>query len=274
MLEMFSLMIVVNIICVILMLMVTKEIPFAASADSDEADGSPRQSVCGQAFGVFRSMARVPKFLLQLVAVQTLVWVGLAMWNKNGSLWFGESLANGNASAAARTTDKMNYDHGIAAYSTAGIYQSVFQIVASLMLIVIVYSPRVSLRFLYASCLFVGACVSVLAFWTQQIPDAQDLSVMEKLSETAANIVPFGIVVMASKRAELNGETISTALCMAYLNCACTLGQFLQMALTSLFLAAMPDSQAFPSLFLLGGIFLAFACFSVVLLKDVFAQTM
>merc|ERR1712050_556034 len=143
------------------------------------------------------------------------------------------------ASAAAGTKDKMNYDHGIAAYSTAGIYQSVFQIVASLILIFIVYRPRISLRFLYASCLFV--CVCVLAFWTQQIPDAQYLSVMEKLSETAANIVPFGIVVMASKRAELNGETISTALCMAYLNCSCTLGQFLQMALTSLFLAAMPD---------------------------------
>merc|ERR1712032_292050 len=249
-------------------------VPFVASAHSEDADETTRPSVCGQVFGVFRSMAQIPNFLLKLVAVQTLVWIGLAMWNKNGSLWFGESLAGGDASAAAGTVEKINYDHGIAAYSTAGIYQSVFQIVAALTLTFIVYRPRVSLRFLYASCLFIGAVVSVLAFWTHQIPDAQYLSVMEKLSETAANVVPFGIVVMASKRAELNGETVSTALCMAYLNCACTLGQFLQMALTSLFLAAMPDSQAFPSLFLLGGIFLGIACFSVVLLKDVFAQTM
>merc|ERR1711920_444985 len=40
MLEMFSLMIAVNIICVILMLMVTKEVPFVASAHNEEADES------------------------------------------------------------------------------------------------------------------------------------------------------------------------------------------------------------------------------------------
>merc|ERR1712137_1103866 len=167
--------------------------------------------------------------------------IGLSMWNKNASLWFGETLFGGDGTASAGTPDKIAFDHGIAAFSVAGIYQSVFQIAASLALMVIVSKPSVSLRWLYTFCLLVGAFASVWVYRPIDVYVAQAFSVVEKLSEVASFIVPFALVVLASKKAEQTGETLSTALCMAYLNCSCTLGQFVQMALTSLFCALLPE---------------------------------
>merc|ERR1712032_1725487 len=178
---------------------------------------------------------------IHLSLVQTLVWIGLSMWNKNASLWFGETLFGGDGTAAAGTPDKIAFDHGIAAFSVAGIYQSVFQIVASLALMVIVSKPGVSLRLLYVFCLLVGTLASIWVYQPIDVSVAQAVSVVEKLSEVASFIVPFALVVLASKKAEQTGETVSTALCMAYLNCSCTLGQFVQMALTSLFCVFLPD---------------------------------
>merc|ERR1712137_159110 len=198
--------------------------------------------------------------------------IGLSMWNKNASLWFGETLFGGDGTASAGTPDKIAFDHGIAAFSVAGIYQSVFQIAASLALMVIVSKPSVSLRWLYTFCLLVGAFASVWVYRPIDVFVAQGLSVVEKLSEVASFIVPFALVVLASKKAEQAGETVSTALCMAYLNCSCTLGQFVQMALTSLFCVFLSDSQAFSALFVVGGACLALACVYIMLVKDLFVQ--
>merc|ERR1740121_2232926 len=116
MLEMFTLMIAVNIMCVLLMLLVTTEKQFVPNADSRNVVVEEPSSLCGLVFGMFKSLLQIPKFLIHLSLVQTLVWMGLSMWNKNASLWFGETLFGGDGTAAAGTPEKVAFDHGIAAF--------------------------------------------------------------------------------------------------------------------------------------------------------------
>merc|ERR1712048_700675 len=265
---MFAMMIGVNAVCVSLMLLVTTEVPLPLTAKPEEG----KQSVLAPVLSIFRSMLRIPNFLLQSAVVQTLAWCGIGMLNKNSSLWFGITLFHGSSTAVAGSAEKVAFDHGIAAYSTAGVFQSSFMVVASLAMFLALLKTRTSLRYLYASCLLGGA-LSFLAFCAvgDNILFAQSLVVLAKIAETSTFVVPYALVVIANKAAESNGAEVNTAMQMSLLNCYSTLGQLLSMALTSLLFATMSESKAIPSTFLLGALCQFAAAAAVILVKNLFS---
>jgi len=112
MMEMFTLMIGVNAFCVTLMLLVTNETHFSPELSHNEVE---KTSCCTPIVAVFRSMLHAPKFLCQLAVVQTLVWVGITMWNNNGSMWFGVTLFGGKSHAAPGSPEKVLFANGIGA---------------------------------------------------------------------------------------------------------------------------------------------------------------
>merc|ERR1712187_148072 len=128
------------------------------------------------------------------------------------------------------------------------------------------------LRYLYASCLLAGALIAFLAFYAvgDNIVLAQSLVVLAKIAETSTFVVPYALVVIANKAAETNGTEVNTAMQMSLLNCYCTLGQLLSMALTSLFFVTMSESKAIPSTFLLGAACQFAAAAIVVLVRNLF----
>merc|ERR1712217_648518 len=100
---------------------------------------------------------------------------------------------------------------------------------------------------------------------------AQALVVLAKIAETSTFVVPYALVVIANKAAESKGAEVNTAMQMSLLNCYCTLGQLLSMALTSLFFGTMSESEAIPSTFLLGALCQFGAAAAVVLMKNLFS---
>merc|ERR1712113_326360 len=181
-------------------------------------------------------------------------------------------MGHGRSTAVAGSAEKVAFDHGIAAYSTAGVFQSLFMVVASLAMFLALLKTRASLRYLYSSCVLGGALIALLAFCAvgDNILFAQSLVVLAKITETSTFVVPYALVVIANKAAEINGTEVHTAMQMSLLNCYCTLGQLLSMALTSLFFATMSDSTAIPSTFLLGAACQFAAAAAVVLVKNLF----
>jgi len=145
--------------------------------------------------------------------------------------------------------------------------------VISLLMVIVLSWPRAPLRFIYAACISTGSFVGVLAFFTvEEVVLGQLFTVIVQVVQASVFIFPYALVAIASKRAEEKGEVAETAMHMSFLNCYCTLGQFLSQALTALFRGFMPDANAFPALFLLGGICQAVGACGVFCLKGLFVS--
>merc|ERR1711879_303467 len=97
------------------------------------------------------------------------------------------------STAVAGSAEKIAFDHGIAAYSTAGVFQSLFMVFASLSMFLALLKTHTSLRYLYASCLLGGAIIAFLAFCAvgDNILFAQSLVVLAKIAETSTFVVPY-----------------------------------------------------------------------------------
>mmetsp|Transcript_22628 Transcript_22628/g.49669 ORF Transcript_22628/g.49669 Transcript_22628/m.49669 type:complete len:476 (-) Transcript_22628:253-1680(-) len=265
--HMFELMLgicLLNTFCVGVQFLVAREVPLPKNL-------AHRQSFCDPAKNVIRAVKDSPKLLYQLAAVQCLVWIGNTGWTLYSGQWIQTSVFEGVEKAPIYSAPRVAYEEGEVAFSVAGQWKSVLQLLSTLAIIgVLLNFKKLRPSLIYAPCIFVGAIVSVLAafFVGQHRLFAMGTLAFSIMPETGSFAIPFGLVATLNKRAAQEGKKVSTALQMALLNCCVTVGQ--QICTLSLALVQMKLSfeSSLPFVFMLAAVAQLFATGGALMLDD------
>merc|ERR1712241_443453 len=118
------------------------------------------------------------------------------------------------------------YVAGAAAFSTAGQFGSIFNLVLSFVFMGLGFTSLPS-NLIYSPCLILSA---VVCFGCAFVVGHSHLLaticfIISNVGLTAAGSIPFGIVAVWNKMAEERGQVGSVAMQMAILNCCITVGQ-------------------------------------------------
>jgi len=177
--------------------------------------------------GMRESFKGMPIGFYILIFVQCMVWVGNTVWGNYGQVWFTNSVFPGDSEAALGSVAHDNYVAGSAAFSTAGQFGSVFNLVLSFLFMGLGFTSLPS-KFIYSPCLVL---TTIVCFFCAFVVGhsrvlAMTCFIISNVGLTAAASLPFGIVAVWNQMKEENtGEAGSVAVLMAILNCCVTVGQ-------------------------------------------------
>merc|ERR1739844_777073 len=219
MLELMSIVMLINIVCVALALLVAKEKQYVPV-------GKQNASVCGAITGMSGAFKGMPVAFYILLFVQAMVWLGNTVWGAYGMEWFTLSVYPGDPEAARGSTARQMYIAGETDFGTAGQLGSIFNLCLSFVFMGLGFTSVPS-HLIFAPCIFVGAGVCFLcAFVVQHSRTLAIVAfVLSNVCLTAAGSLPYGIVAVWNKAAEQAGKAGSVAMQMAILNCCITVGQ-------------------------------------------------
>jgi len=219
MLELMSLVLLVNIVCVGAALAVAKEKQFKRKEGQES-------SACGPIIGMASAIQGQRLAFYILLFVQAMVWLGNTVWSTYGKVWFTTSVYPGDPEAPHNSTLHDEYVDGAAAFSSAGQIGSIFNLFLSFGFMGLGYTKMPS-HLIYAPCLFVaaGVCFSCAFLVGHDHNLAIASFVLSNVGLTAAGSIPYGIVAVWNKEAEQAGKPASVAMQMAILNCCITVGQ-------------------------------------------------
>jgi len=148
----------------------------------------------------------------------------------------------GDSEAALGTVAHDNYVAGSAAFSTAGQFGSVFNLVLSFIFMGLGFTSLPS-KLIYSPCLVLTTIVCFLCAFVvgHSRVLAMTCFIISNVGLTAAGSIPYGIVAVWNKmKEEKTGEAGSVAMLMAILNCCITVGQ----QLTTIILTALEGSYS------------------------------
>jgi len=231
MLELMSIIMVINFICVGICLLVAREKRFVPQ-------GKKNKSACGPLAGMCGACVGMPVSFYILLFVQALAWLGNTVWGNYGQEWFTHSVYPGDAEAHEGSAASLAYIAGQNDFGTAGQMGSGLNLALALVFMAVgLYAPRVPPHMMYAPCLFIGTFVCFMcAFVVGQNSSLAIVSfVLSNVCLTAAGCLPYGMVAIWNQQAEEAGKVGSVAMQMAVLNCCITVGQ----QLTTMILAGL-----------------------------------
>merc|ERR1719189_3398720 len=219
MLELMSIVMLINIVCVGLALLVAKEKQY-------KPVGKQNASLCGAITGMSGAFKGMPVAFYILLFVQAMVWLGNTVWGGYGMEWFTLSVYPGDPEAAPGSVARQMYIAGETDFGTAGQLGSIFNLCLSFVFMGLGFTSVPS-HLIFAPCIFVGSGVCFLcAFVVGQSRSLAILAfVLSNVCLTAAGSLPYGIVAVWNKAAEQAGKAGSVAMQMAVLNCCITVGQ-------------------------------------------------
>jgi len=219
MLELMSIVLAINVVCVGIALAVAREKPFVRS-------GEQKTSACGPLTGMCAAFKGMPVAFYGLLFVQCMVWLGNTVWGTYGQVWFTTSVYPGDAEADEGTPGHIAYVDGASAFSSAGQIGSVFNLALPL-LFMGVGMTRFPNHLLYGPCILIGAVVTFLCAFV--VGNDHTLAVacfvVSNVPIAAAGSIPYGLVAVWNRAAEQAGHVGSVAMQMAILNCCITVGQ-------------------------------------------------
>merc|ERR1712173_241345 len=168
----------------------------------------------------------MPIAFYTLIFVQCMGWLGNTVWGTYGKVWFTHGVYPGDSEAAPGTVAHDAYVAGAAAFSTAGQFGSIFNLLLSFIFMGLGFTSLPS-NLIYSPCLILSA---VVCFGCAFVVGHSHLLaticfIISNVGLTAAGSIPFGIVAVWNKMAEEAGNVGSVAMQMAILNCCITVGQ-------------------------------------------------
>jgi len=219
MLELMTLVMLLNVACVGAALSVAREKQFVPAEQK-------KSSVCGPIMGMCSAFQGMPKAFYGLLFVQCMVWLGNTVWGTYGQVWFTTSVYPGDAEAAEGTAEHIAYADGAKAFGSAGQIGSLFNLALSF-LIMGIGMTKFPNHLLYGPCILVGAAVCFMSAFVvgHNHTLAVACFVLSNVPLTAAGSIPYGLVAVWNKAAEQAGQVGSVAMQMAILNCCITVGQ-------------------------------------------------
>merc|ERR1712150_289444 len=143
-----------------------------------------------------------------------------------GKVWFTNSVYPGDSEAAPGTVAHDAYVAGAAAFSTAGQFGSIFNLLLSFIFMGLGFTSLPS-NLIYSPCLILSAvvCFGCAFVVGHSHTLAFTCSVLSTVGMTAAGSIPYGLVAVWNRAAEEAGHAGSVAMQMAILNCCITVGQ-------------------------------------------------
>lgn len=219
MLELMSLVMFINVVCVGLALLVARE-------KQHVREGEQSASACGPIAGMCGAFKGMPNAFYILLFVQCMVWLGNTVWGSYGKVWFTTSVYLGDSEAAKGTVAYKEYVEGAHSFSEAGQIGSIFNLCLSFAFMGLGFTSLPT-HLIYSPCLFISSFVCFLCAFV--VGHSSSLAifafVLSNVGLTAAGSVPYGIVAVWNKQAEERGQAGSVAMQMAILNCCITVGQ-------------------------------------------------
>merc|ERR1719445_1622013 len=220
MLELMSIVLVINVVCVAAALLVGRETPYKRK---DEQEGG---SVCGPLAGFAGALKDLHAAFYILIVVLCLVWFGNTVWGSYGKLWFTEAVFEGNPEAETGTPAHTAYVEGAEAFSKGGERGALVSLLLSFVLMGLSFTP-IPHHFIFAPLVFVGTIVCYMSAFS--VGHAGGLAilalVLSNIPLAAAGSIPYGIVAVWNKDDADAGKVSSVATQMAILNCCITVGQ-------------------------------------------------
>merc|ERR1712050_373102 len=147
---------------------------------------------------------------------------------------------------------------------------SVVQLVVSLLIMTTLMMSTIPHRFMYAPAIYLGAVVCFLASFAVRHSGAFAMvcMVLSEVTEAACLAIPYGLVALWNKKAELEGKASSTAMQMAILNCCITVGQQFSTLSLALLETGISLSHSLTILFIMAGVAAGLAGTGALFLKD------
>jgi len=247
MLELMSIVMLINFACVGVCLLVAKEKQFVPQAKKTKSACGPLSGMCGACVGM-------PASFYILLFVQAMAWLGNTVWGNYGQEWFTHSVYPGDAEAIQGSDAQLAYIRGAHDFGTAGQYGSFVNLACALLFMAIgMFAPGVPAHLMYAPCLFIGTFVCFMcSFLVGNNAQLAILAfVLSNVCLTAAGCLPYGMVARWNKEAELAGKVGSVAMQMAVLNCCITVGQQLTTMILAGFETGFGLASALKYLFVL-----------------------
>merc|ERR1712050_520771 len=219
MLELMTLVLAINILCVGLQLLVAREKQF-------KRRGGGHGGLCSAITGMAGATKGMPKAFFVLLGVNCLVWFANTFWASYGKLWLTIGVYEGNPNAPEGSQALQRYEEGASAFGLAGQWGSALQLVLAL-LIMGISMTKFPDHLLYALFIWIGAATCLYgAFAVGHSGSwACIVLILSNIENVAAGSIPYGLVAVWNKAAEQAGQVGSVALQMAILNCTITIGQ-------------------------------------------------
>jgi len=220
MLELTSLVLVINAVGVGIMLMVAREVPFVPK-------DSKKKGACDPVIGMCDAVKGRPNVFYLLIFVQCCVWLGNSVWGMYGKEYFTKSVYEGNQTAPEGTHGYDEYVAGNKAFADAGMMGSVLNLALGFVFMWL-GSTSIPSHFYYAPAILAGAAVCFMsALVVHHNHELAEISfILSQVPLTAAGSIPYGIVAVWNRAEEqMTGKVGSVALQMAILNCCITVGQ-------------------------------------------------
>merc|ERR1712079_100404 len=188
MLELTSIVMFINVVCVGLALSVAREKQYVRAGDQ-------KASACGPITGMCGAFQGMPTAFYTLIFVQSMVALGNTEWTTYGKVWFTRSVFPGDAEAPEKSIAHIMYVEGAAAYNSAGQMGSIFNLLLSFAFMGLGFTSLPN-HLIYALCLFVAA---VVCFFSAFIVGhshtlAMTCMVLVNIGLTTSGSIPFGIV--------------------------------------------------------------------------------
>jgi len=220
MLELMSIVLLINCVCVGLALLVAREKQYVRTEEKQSS------SACGPLAGMCGAFKGMPFAFYTLIFVQCMVWLGNTVWGTYGKVWFTNSVYPGDSEAAVGTVAHDAYVAGAAAFSTAGQFGSIFNLLLSFLFMGLGFTKLPS-YLIYSPCLVLQAVVCFMCAFLVGHSHLLAITcfIISNVGQTAAGSIPYGIVAVWNKMAEEAGHVGSIAMQMAILNCCITVGQ-------------------------------------------------
>jgi len=246
MLELMSIIMLINFICVGIALMIAKEKQYVPPP------GKTAKSACGPLAGMCGACTGMPFAFYILLFVQAMVWMGNTVWGTYGKEWFTHSVYPGDPEAPEGSLARQAYIAGAEAFGSAGQIGSVFNLLIALSFFGLGFT-NIPGHLIYSPCIFIGTFVCFLCAFVvgQSHTLALVAFVLSNVCLTAAGALPYGIVAKWNSAMVAAGKVGSVAMQMAVLNCCITVGQQLCTMILGAFETQVDLKSALKYLFVL-----------------------
>jgi len=244
-------------------MLVCHEVPYVRPADA------PVQSLTSPFANAFQAVRYMPADLRKIAFVQFFSWYSLFCYWPTLSTWFSVNVFGGAADAPADSMLRHKYEDGQVANTTAGLMNSALMIVFSSCLIFLMLKSTIPLRYIYAGCLYAGACSLILAKIAvyHSVTWAMAIVTLIAVPVSAINAFPFALVGAMNKAAAEEGKEPDTGVQMGVLNIFICTPQLL----STLVVGSMREKlsvSALPWVFFMAGISFAVAGTGAFFLND------